>query len=380
MTRLNSYGLFAIAVALAGSFAISSAAEDADQPRPRAAKDSKESASGEVALTFEKAAKLLTPSRAVHQEKPNLVLTDGEGSLTIAGQEVKVALKKGPAGFVLAVDANGDGKLTTAETARIDPKNNTAIFEIKAGSAHATITLFDIRTGQDKAGKIVGSARVAPVSCMKGTSAVGIIRLVDDNLDGKFTQDGKDAVAFGASVAAVPLLKNHCIQDKHYELEVAEDGSKVTLKPLADMPTGQVKTPFGASGLKCLVLASKTGAYDVSGPKATVPPGDYQMVYGAVGTDRLLWIYPSSRGKLDTMTIEADKVNSLKIGPPFRVDFDLSVTAQKGVTVSPMLRVVGSAGEEYGPLNFSAGAGLATPMVQIGSGEKVLGSGTMEYG
>ena len=355
--------------------------------KPAAAKDkpdapAKEPISGGIPMTFEKCPRLLTASRVVVKPQPDvLVQNNDEGTVKVAGSDLKLAVRKVSQGFVMALDCNGDEQFSPGEAVTFDPKIGQATFDVKVGTVRTAVTLYDIRVAVDQKSKAVTgiTARVTPAGCMKGTYGGVAIRLIDDNLDGKFTQDGRDAVAFGNSIVGVPLLKTHAITDKHFEFEVAEDGSKLGIKPLSDAVLAQVRTPFTGNSLKCLVIASKSGSYDISGGNVSVPEGEYRMAFGALaGEGKTYFTYPPvRRGVLLTYKLEGGQVNTLRIGPPFGTDFELGINAQNVLNVKPALRVFGSGGEEYGPVDFAAGT---PPGVQVGTGERVLASGAFVKG
>lgn len=354
-----------------------SAKEGKDKPPATKDKPDAPAISGGIPMTFERCPKLLTVSRVAVKPQPDVMVQNGdEGAIKVAGSELKLAVKKSGQGFVMALDCNGDGRFSAGEAVPFDPKVGQASFDVKVGTVRTAVTLCDIHVALDQKGKAVTAitARMTPGGCMKGSYGGVAVRLIDDNLDGKFTQDGRDAIAFGNSIVGVPLLKTHAITDKHFEFEVAEDGSKLGIKPLTDAALAQVRAPFTGNSLKCLVIAGKSGAYEISGPNASVPEGEYRMVFGALGGEgKTVFIYPPvHRGTLLTYKLEAGQLNTLRIGPPFRTDFELGINAQNVLNVKPALRVFGSGGEEYGPVDFAAGT---PPGVQVGTGERVIGSG-----
>ncbi|HOD81332.1 MAG TPA: hypothetical protein PKG77_07895 [Phycisphaerae bacterium] len=349
------------------------------EPKAQPAAKPKVEITGGIPMTFERNPRLITGARVVVKMKPDLSSTGDSSSISIAGKECKLAVRKNGDVCMMALDGNGDGRIGAGETARVDPRNGVAIFDVATDTGRTAVMLCEIRIGSKNNSVTSIAARICPGGCMKGEYGGVAIRIIDENLDGKYTQDGKDAIAFGNNPVAVPLLQTHCIQDKHFRFQVAEDGGKLALEPLTDAPMGEVETPFSGSTLKCLVMASKTGAYDLAGGKTNIPAGDYQMVFGVMAAGgRMVNMYPPVRhGRLLRYKVEAGTTNRLRIGPPFRIETELGVTAMNVLTVRPSFRLMGSGGEEYGPVDFSA-AGNA--QIQIGTGERVLASDMMKRG
>ena len=349
------------------------------EPKAEPAVKPKVEIPGGMAMTFERNPRLLTASRVVSKIKPDISASGDSSSVSVAGKECKLAVRKSGDTYVMALDGNADGRIGPGEAVRVDPKNGAALFEVAGETGRSAVLLCDIRIGAKDKSVSSFSARVCPGGCMKGEYGGVAIRIIDENLDGKFTQDGKDAIAFGNSPVAVPLLKTHCIQDKHFRFQVAEDGAKLALEPLTDAPLGEVETPFNPSMLKCLVIASNSGAYDLAGGKMSLPAGDYQMAYGVMAAGgRMVNIFPPVRhGRLLRYKVEAGTTNRLRIGPPFRVEAELGVTAMNVLSVRPGFRLLGSGGEEYGPVDFAA---AGNPQIQIGTGQRVLATGMMKQG
>ncbi|OQB87638.1 MAG: hypothetical protein BWX88_00010 [Planctomycetes bacterium ADurb.Bin126] len=284
------------------------------EPKAQPAAKPKVEITGGIPMTFERNPRLITGARVVVKMKPDLSSTGDSSSISIAGKECKLAVRKNGDVCMMALDGNGDGRIGAGETARVDPRNGVAIFDVATDTGRTAVMLCEIRIGSKNNSVTSIAARICPGGCMKGEYGGVAIRIIDENLDGKYTQDGKDAIAFGNNPVAVPLLQTHCIQDKHFRFQVAEDGGKLP---------------------------------------------------------------PVRHGRLLRYKVEAGTTNRLRIGPPFRIETELGVTAMNVLTVRPSFRLMGSGGEEYGPVDFSA-AGNA--QIQIGTGERVLASDMMKRG
>ena len=304
------------------------------------------------------------------------------GSIQVAGTELAVRVQKSGSSYGVGVDSDGDGSVSSGEYRRVSVSRDRAkpiAYKVKAGGKEAAVILADLNCGtRSKSAYAFGNA--LPGGCMKGAYGGVMIRLIDDNLDGEFTQDGKDAVAMGLSAPAVPLLTHHLVGRKHCRLKVSGDGDRLEITPLEDVRVGQVRLPMRSSIAKCVILASPEAAYDVAAAGAAgIPAGEYKLAYGIVGDARSPLMMVPGKDAL-TYTIEAGKINTPRMGKPFRLDFKPS-SAGDTVRISPQgLRVVGAGGEVYSPIQFDRGGNASTPKLRVLSGSRVLAQDSMKYG
>ena len=337
-----------------------------------------------ISLTYEALkSPALTPTSVHGSSKNAFRIGAATGKLAVAASELEVRLR--PKGRSLYIGVDGDGDATIAEedyrklTFDRAGRSEPLTFKIRAEGADSAVTLIDVRPVLDASRSFKGiEGRYVPGGCMKGRFGDTPIRLVDDNVDGRFTQDGRDILVVGPPAAAgVPLLKIHRIGKGHFELKVAESGERIELFPVSDRRLGTVKTPLPAAVLKCLVLADKDGAYDVVAAGA-IPAGDYRLQYGLLADARsALAILPGPDAV--TYTIQPGGINTLRIGKPFRPDFGVKRSGAQVQVLAPT-RAVGAGGEVYRPLIFSGGESNASaPKVRLTVAGRTLAVATMQY-
>ncbi len=349
-----------------------------------------------VKLTYESgtAGKLLTPMKIIVSGKPFQVV-GSSGELSVGGSMVKIAASWRKSYYALGLDCNGDGQISANEYQKLS-RDGAASFTLKIdgdeGKTDLALTFAKVSVSVKGNAVMQFGGHVYANCCMKGTYKGKDIRVIDDDLDGKLSQNGYDAICIGKNIAALPLFGQTQIGDEHCRLELGDDGKSITITPIpqSELQLGLVETPIKASMLKCLILAdAKSGyAYDlcVSG-KDGIPAGNYQLIYGVFGKGKdMLTMYPSTgqfsknkdKFKLLTYEIKPDMINSIRIGPPFQVDFQCSYdSGKKEFTVQPGINIFGDGGEMYG-LDFASEA--STPKIAILNGNKVLSQGSMEHG
>jgi hypothetical protein len=198
-------------------------------------------------------------------------------------------------------------------------------------------------------------------------------------MDGRYTQDGADAVAIGSSAYALPLLEVHRVGAALYRLKVAPDGSSLTATAEGPAKLGVVTTPIESGAVDCLVVSDgKQASFDLKRDGAAgLPGGSYKLVYGLLGSapqPPLLMQPPSADAT--AYTIVPGKLNRLRIGPPLGVEFSATFNDDI-VSVLPSVRVVGAGGEMY-KVDFSTEAGR--PHVVCMNGTQKLADTAMGYG
>jgi hypothetical protein len=214
-------------------------------------------------------------------------------------------------------------------------------------------------------------------SALKGSIDGVPIRIIDDNLDGKITQDGSDAIVIGRSPFAQPLYRIHQIGASFYEIKVDEDGKGLSFGKVSDLKPVTVKSPLLKLGAtKALVVAdSDSGqAFDLVAAKSGIPAGTYSLCYGVISAGKdVVVIRP---GKETEKVTVSESPSTLTLGAPLKVNFDGRLVGNK-VEVFPNLTVVGAGGESYDP---DFGSTLSRPSVLLMEGTKVLIRQQMEYG
>lgn len=326
-------------------------------------------------------ASMFTPAKVLKGGVP-FAISGPQGVVVIGGQSMLLGGKWDGRASRFGLDADGDGKISDGEYLPLG-RDFSAGFHLKLGHGQTRrdqdVTAANVRlylSGSSVA-RITGSLAVA--SAVTGTFAGQTIRLLDDNLDGQYTQDGHDAISIGPAdaKAAIPLMQVHEIGGAHYRLDVSPDGTSMALLPLPELPMGVVRTPLDADDTLVLAVTDEQGrSYDLrSGGAGGVPPGEYRLSYAVIGHgSQTVLVTPTDTSP--SYAIEAGKVNTLRLGAPLRVDCSVRY-ADQAVTVYSNIRVLGDGDELYG-LDLAGQAGR--PRVALLEGERVVAEGPMSYG
>jgi len=350
-------------------------------PAGAAAQDAAEA---KVALQYVASPEALaafTPAKALEGGCPFTMRGD-TGSLNVAGTDVKFAIRwsEPQQAFYAGLDLNGNGFLDGGEWAQMAQSGMVTFANVQAGDKKHIVRIANMRTTvrTTGGGGILGSTGGYTIAGFyQGLYQGTPIRIFDDNLDGKITQDGKDAIQVGRSGVAIPLRKFHQIGSQHCSLAAAEDGSSVTITPLAGEPLGIVDSSY-KRGLKVLALVDDQGrSYDLAASGRTgIPAGKYKLAYGVLADSSAFTVIKPT-DKCPVYEIQAGKINTIRIGAPLWVMFSASVNAGN-VTVSPVVRIFGAAYEEY-TFDFS-GVGPGRPNVLLIEGQTILNRIPMSYG
>lgn len=342
-----------------------------------------ELAGTEVQLNYESSSEALaafTPAKALTGGKQFAIRSD-TGTLDVAGSPVQFGMRwhQGLQAFFVAMDVNGNGELDGSEWCRLTLSGTATFQQVKVGDKKHIIRLADIRAAVKKTpGGGIAFVSGGYVVCgfYQGVYEGTPVRIFDDNLDGAITQDGKDAIMVGRGGAAIPLMKVHQVGSRHCSLEVAKDGSKVTITPVASPALGIVETSF-KRGLKVLAMVDSHGnSYDLAASGRTgIPAGSYKISYGVLA-DASAFTVIKPTDKCPVYEVQAGKINTLRIGAPLWVSFNASIS-KGNVSVSPAVRIYGAGNEEY-TFDFSGGKGR--PNVLMVEGTAVINRIPMEYG
>lgn len=337
--------------------------------------------SGSTKLTFELANELMnvvTPCRAMTGGS-EMKIAGESGTIDICGSQVAVNVAMNPQAAFIGLDVNGNGKVDPNEMQKIN--HGDAAFKLKIGEKDKkeyAVVLKGVNIISKE--KVIegATARYFTANCFKGTINGVTVRLIDDNLDGKITQDGSDAIVIGQSQYALPLLKQHTIGNAIYELKVADDGASLEFtKQTAKL--AQVEVPLLKSpGVGCVIVVDQANgrAFDLVTSKSGIPAGSYKLSYGTIGQGKdQLQIRPTTASP--TYELQEDMLNVLKMGPAFKVQFMAGYNEAKNeVTVFPRVSVVGAGKEVY---NVSL-SGLKPPQVTFTEGTKVVSREGMSFG
>ncbi|MDP6543656.1 MAG: hypothetical protein QGH60_06650 [Phycisphaerae bacterium] len=370
--------LFAVVLALT---AVSIAARKAPAPTE-----------GKITLTYDsgKSVTCLTPQWASGGKQVSA--TGSMAKVRLAGKSIPAAGWKSGKGYRIGLDSNGDNIVNTEEYRQVAPKG-AVVLTGKVEGKQLSVRCVEVSVRYDeKEGEVLSMRwRMQGVYGWIGKIDSVKIRILDENLDGKYGHNGADAIQIGNAKLALPLRGQHRIGENFYKLKIAADGSSLEFKKISDPQVGLVRTPFKGKYLLGLVLDGPSGAFDVQACNRTgIPAGTYSVAYGAIGDPRAPLSLSSGRNTLK-YEIQADKKNLLRIGPPLQLVFSGQYKEEKkdkkdknnkqivrrlGIRRPTM--ITGAGGEEYGPISFSnARRAKGRPAVMILQGSKTLVKATM---
>jgi len=312
------------------------------------------------------------------------------GKIKVAGENIIVAGRYVGDGYMLGVDCNGDGKVLGAEWVRLSMITRAARFllslpagEGKPRRAYALrFVRVTVGVRLNQATNLSGHVMID--GCMAGTFDDHDIWLYDDDLDGKYSQDGKDAIAVGNASGAMPLMKCHQIGKHHYVLDVDSDGTSITFQRVDDLKLGRVETLVRPSLLGCLMLTDESNgrSYDVKFSGAVgIPAGTYKLAYAVLGGGgRIVVAGPSAKSL--SYTIAENAVNILRFGPPVRLVFSASIRrwpTNYRIIVRTDITPYGTGGERY-HMDFAGYHPYGeNPNVMFANGQAVLTNTDMGY-
>ena len=326
-------------------------------------------------------AAIVTPQRLGGAHRT--IRTVARAKIDLVGRKLDFAAVFLGSAFGLVLDCDGDGKAAPAEQVAVDGRSMAATFllhlpaEAGKGRDYA-VRFYNVRVHVTGGAATGVDADVVNQGCMAGAWQGVPVRIFDENLDGQYTQDGKDAVAIGESPFALPLLRVHRIGRRLCRLAVAPDGTSVTFDPLGDDPGGVVKPPPALAALRTLVLADDAEgiAVDAIADGANVPAGKYRLSYALLsGAGRT--VLALGGAQVNLFEIKAAHLNVLRMGPPLVLDFSARQVNQT-IQVGRDVRVYGCGGEEY-RFDLAGLRPLGELRVAFLNGRAVLSNGFMQY-
>ena len=359
--------------------------------------------SGKVTLTYDsgKSVTCLTPQWA--GDSRGHQVNGSSGKVVIAGKEIAFGGWKSGKVDQLGLDVNGDEIINSEEYKKVSA-NGSVVLTGKVDGKGVSIRCSEVSVSYDAKKGQVNNVRWRMQGVYGWTGKIGsiAIRILDENLDGKYSNNGADAIQIGKAKLALPLRKTHCIGEDFYTLKISSDGSTLEYTKLADVKVGLVRTPFSGKYLVGLVLDGKEGAFDIQACIRTgIPAGTYDVAYGVVGDPRSpAALFGGKKAGLK-YEIQADMKNTLRIGPPLQLVFPAEFkqeeprqnnndknktprkSSSKGRTISKIgvkkpIGVIGVAGEEYGPVDFSIiRSSREVPMVMVLQGRRTLAKKAM---
>jgi len=366
--------------AIVGVLAVSLPSAAQDKPDAKA-----DEAQGKVKLTFNsgETAKCLSPAWAMggRQIESRSAIT----RVRIAGKSILATGWVTDAGCQLGLDRNGDGTVSSREQQDV-PAAGPAILTIRSDGRVLALRCVAVYVYYDPNRKAVTYMRWRMHGLYGRTGKIGSvpIRILDENMDGRYGNSGVDAICIGKSRIALPLRTYHKIGKHFYQLRIDNDGSSLEYARVSNVKLGEVKVPMPDKTLLGLVLENGTSAFDITKCRDSgIPPGPYYLSYGAMGDPRSpLGFF---RRELVKYEVQADVSNILRMGSPLQLAFSSEYREDK--TVNPPTRkilvrspqyIVGCAGEYYGPLSFpNISSEKGRPGVAVLRGNRFLSKAIM---
>ena len=376
--------LVAVVVILALSSVSVAAAKAGDAASPT---------KGSIALTYDSGKGVTCLTRRWAEGGNRIEAKGSTIKLSIAGTGVPAAGWKSGAGYRIGLDSNGDGIVNTEEYRKVAP-GGSVVLTGKLGGRELSIRCVEVSIAYDeKKGEVLSMRwRMQGVYGWVGEIDSVKIRILDEDLNGKYGHDGTDAIQIGAAKLALPLRNQHRIGENFYKLKIAPDGSSLEFTKIQAPKVGLVRSPFTGKYLVGLVLENGNGAFDIQACSRTgIPAGTYDVAYGAVGDPRApMALYRGRKGTVK-YEIEADKINLIRIGPPLQLVFWSEYKEEKkdknDKNNKQMVRrlrvrrpdsIIGAGGEVYGPVSFpNAHSAKGRPGVMIFQGSKSLDKAVM---
>jgi len=341
--------------------------------------------SGKVKLTFNAGTtvKCFTPTWATGGS--TIESRNSVTRISILGKSIAATGWVTDTGYQVGLDTNGDGAVKPREQRDI-PRNEAAIITLKVGGRELAVRFVDVLIHYDPQRKEVTYMfwRMQGLYGLTGKINSVPIRILDQNMDGKYSNTGVDAICIGRSRFALPLRTYHKIGDHFYQIRIANDGSTLDYSKASNVQIGQVKIPMPKKRILGLVLENGSSAFDITKCGETgIPAGTYYLSYGALGDPKSPLAF--FRRKLVKYEIQADKSNLILMGPPLQLVFSAEYREDK--TVQPVTRKIlvrdpryiqGCVGEYYGPINYpNAGSEKGRPGVAILRGSRFLSKAVM---
>ncbi|MBT3200807.1 MAG: hypothetical protein HN350_12925 [Phycisphaerales bacterium] len=371
---IRSTGILAVAAAYMFSFVSAAVGQEAN---PTAL-----GKVGEAKLTFETHKKDTTYwtrawATGGHKFEAKMSLP----KLTIGGKPVQMSGVRVKGGSMLGIDRNGDGLVLGAEYLRVD-RSGSVTLTAKSGGNDLGIHCTQIEMQYDTAKKAIALMRwkMRGLYSLTGQIDSVNIRIIDDDVNGAYGNNGLDAILIGDAKVAVPLRAYHRIGENFYQLQMSANGEKLKFQQIKFPNIGLVQSPFPTETLMGLVLENGAGAFNLLDcGKDGIPAGTYHLAYGMVGTEKDPLSFFRVKDTV-TYTIENNKINLLRIGPPIQLIFSSVFQAVNKTTKAPghigivhPQYAMGSGGEIYGPLSFpNARNEKNRPAIMIVQGSKTL--------
>jgi hypothetical protein len=240
--------------------------------------------------------------------------------------------------MALEVDTDGDGELD----AKI--KGAAGFAKLRAKSAAGAQVDYAVRV------KFDGGYKWTPSGVMTGKLLGQVVRVIDQDGNGRYDDYGSDALVVGAGTAASYLSRVVNIDGALHNLTISADGARIDTTPYTgECGTLDLASKFASRGeLLSAVVKNGELSFNLAAARSgmLVPVGKYEFSVGFVKkAGETAWI---KRGRSSPLVVEAAALTALEWGGPVFAEFDYSKQGDT-VVVSPNVAFYGQAGEEYGP-------------------------------
>jgi hypothetical protein len=181
--------------------------------------------------------------------------------------------------------------------------------------------------------------------------------LIDADGDGEF-----DVRLTGEETQ--PLGRYLLVRDRYWQFEVAADGSKVSVSPLAK-DVGTLRSPISEFAL---LLRSDDGDLRVRGAGgiARLPAGTYRLIrfqYALNDPAGRRWVFSGGGENRVNITVPPNETSALPIGLPLVPKVE--VTRIDNERLALTLRMHGAANETYNEIFYNAGIKPPVPKVRL---------------
>ncbi|MHC4935494.1 MAG: hypothetical protein ACYTGJ_04670 [Planctomycetota bacterium] len=246
------------------------------------------------------------------------------------GRTFKVGLE----GTSLLIDTDGDGE-----------------FDVTAESPAASVT-FTGDEGRRYSVRLLdrGGWRYAPGGTLRGKVRGETIQLIDQNLDGDYSDIGEDAVIVGRGKIASFLSRVIAVDGALVELEIPEDGRSIGFRPYTG---AQGTLRLGPCDTKAKVMSaivrSEDGRYCFDMAKVQegleVPAGEYRLVSGVIGLGESR--VSMSTGRSVSFEVPSGGAKEISWGGPVRAEFAYRQSDEEVELHPDAVWYYGKHGEEY---------------------------------
>ncbi len=246
--------------------------------------------------------------------------------------------RTGVTGTALDIDKDGDGVFD------VKVEGESGVVTLRGETAEGQKLSYSLRLRNQGSGwhALPGGAVVGKVGGQQ-------VRIIDQNLNGRFDDYGQDALIVGRGKQASFLSRVVPVRGELYSIDVARDGSKLDWTPYeGERGTLDLSTQFASKGklLGAVVVSDdKRWSFTLTGRPMVVPAGNYHLRQGRIGLGRNVVAF--SRGKTRTMTVTPGETKTVALGEPIEIDFKYVRQPGRVIMAPQLLSYVGRAGEQY---------------------------------